>query len=45
MNVIMTPCFYCKNPAEYSSLAVEKIKDKFEVVDVCKDHFVFAGTS
>jgi hypothetical protein len=45
MNVIMTPCFYCESPAEYSSLTVEKVEDKFKVVDVCKDHFVFAGTS
>jgi hypothetical protein len=42
---IMTPCFYCNKSAEYMSLTPQKIKDNFEVVDVCKDHFEFPGAS
>ena len=41
----MTPCFYCNKSAEYMSLTPQKIKDNFEVVDVCKDHFEFPGAS
>jgi hypothetical protein len=43
--VIMTPCFYCNKNAEYVSLKPEQINNIFAVVDVCKDHFEFAGAS
>lgn len=45
MDVMIAPCFYCPKKAEYLSLDVAKVNDKLEVVEVCKDHFVFPGTS
>lgn len=43
--LIMTPCFYCNNNAEYMSLKPEKVNEIFKIVDVCKDHFEFPGAS
>lgn len=45
MEVRIAPCFYCNNKAEYLALEVEKVNEKLEVVEVCKDHFVFPGVS
>ena len=44
MKIMMTPCFYCDSPAEYSG-TVEKVQEVLKVVEVCKDHFVFPGSS
>ncbi len=44
MNVMMTPCFYCESPAEYSG-TVEEVENSLKVVEVCKDHFEFPGAS
>lgn len=35
------PCFYCDYPAEYTGEVAEK-NGKFQVVEVCKNHFTGA---
>lgn len=42
---MMSPCFFCDNKAEYTSLNVEKVNGVLDVVEVCKDHFEFPGAS
>ena len=41
---MISPCFYCESPAEYTG-DIAEVKDGFSIVDVCRDHFVFPGTS
>ena len=44
MQKMISPCFYCESPAEYTG-NIESVGEKFHVVDVCRDHFIFAGTA
>jgi hypothetical protein len=39
------PCFFCEEPAEYTSagvFVVEEEKGKLDLVSVCKKHFDFS---
>lgn len=39
------PCFFCEDPAEYTSAGVfviEKEEGKLDLVSVCKKHFDFS---
>lgn len=45
MEVMIAPCFYCTNKAEYFALEAVEVDDKLEIIEVCKDHFVFPGVS
>lgn len=44
MQKMISPCFYCESPAEYTG-DVDIVGESFSVVDVCRDHFVFPGIS